>query len=55
MEIKDTLAHEMLFGKLQKGGEAEIDAAPEGAPEMFSFTFSSRASRKPAVEPAVVD
>ena len=55
VEIKDTLAHEMLFGKLQKGGEAEIDAAPEGAPEMFSFTFSSRASRKPAVEPAVVD
>ncbi len=52
-EIKDALAQEMLFGKLQKGGEAEIDAAPEGAPELFSFTFASRAPRKAVAEPAV--
>ncbi|MFP5259036.1 MAG: ATP-dependent Clp protease ATP-binding subunit ClpA [Acidobacteriota bacterium] len=52
VEIKDTLAQEMLFGKLQKGGEATIDAAPEGAPEMFSFTFSSRASKKALPEAA---
>jgi len=55
VEIKDTLAHEMLFGKLQKGGEAAIDAAPEDAPEMFTFAFSPRASRKhPEREPAEV-
>ncbi len=51
-EIKDALAQEMLFGKLQKGGEAAIDAAPEGAPELFTFTFSRRAPRKTAPEPA---
>ena len=55
VEIKDTLAHEMLFGKLQRGGEAQIDVAPEGAPEMFSFAFSSRAPRKPAQETAEVE
>lgn len=55
VEIKDTLAHEMLFGKLQKGGEAVIDAAPEDAPEMFTFAFSPRAARKQAArEPAEV-
>jgi ATP-dependent Clp protease ATP-binding subunit ClpA len=52
-EIKDALAQEMLFGKLQKGGEAQIDAAPEGAPELFTFAFSSRAPKKLAQEPAV--
>jgi ATP-dependent Clp protease ATP-binding subunit ClpA len=52
VEIKDTLAQEMLFGKLQKGGEAVIDAAPEGAPELFSFTFTSRAPKKPVAEAA---
>ncbi|KHK04360.1 ATP-dependent Clp protease ATP-binding subunit ClpA [Desulfovibrio sp. TomC] len=52
VEIKDTLAQEMLFGKLQKGGEAVVDAAPEGAPELFSFTFSSRAPRKTVAEAA---
>ncbi|MYL84222.1 ATP-dependent Clp protease ATP-binding subunit ClpA [Desulfovibrio aerotolerans] len=52
VEIKDTLAQEMLFGKLQKGGEVVIDAAPEGAPELFSFTFSNRAPRKALAETA---
>ena len=55
VEIKDTLAQEMLFGKLQKGGEAEIDAAPNGAPELFTFSFSSRAPRKPVAEAAEVE
>jgi len=55
VEIKDTLAQEMLFGKLQKGGEAEVDAAPAGAPELFAFTFSSRAPRKAVPEPAEVE
>ena len=55
VEIKDTLAQEMLFGKLQKGGEAIIDAAPEGAPELFSFTFTSRAPKKPIAESADAD
>ncbi|MEA4858658.1 ATP-dependent Clp protease ATP-binding subunit ClpA [Solidesulfovibrio sp.] len=49
-EIKDALAQEMLFGKLQKGGEAEIDAAPAGAPELFAFTVASRAPRKALAE-----
>jgi len=52
VEIKDALAQEMLFGKLQKGGEAEIDAAPAGAPELFTFAFTSRAPRKPVPETA---
>jgi len=55
VEIKDTLAQEMLFGKLQKGGEAEIDAAPDGAPELFTFAFSSRAPKKPVAEAAAVE
>ncbi|MHC1710674.1 MAG: ATP-dependent Clp protease ATP-binding subunit ClpA [Solidesulfovibrio sp.] len=50
VEIKDALAQEMLFGKLQKGGEAQIDAAPANAPELFTFTFASRAPRKPVPE-----
>ncbi len=54
VEIKDALAHEMLFGKLQKGGEVTVDAAPEGAPELFAFDFSSRAPRKPVAEAAAV-
>ncbi len=55
VEIKDALAHEMLFGKLQKGGEVTVDAAPEGAPELFTFTFTGRAAaRKAAPEPAEV-
>ncbi|MGE4536478.1 MAG: ATP-dependent Clp protease ATP-binding subunit ClpA [Desulfovibrio sp.] len=54
-EIKDALAQEMLFGKLQKGGEALIDAAPEGAPELFTFNFTGRAPKKAAQEPAVVE
>lgn len=49
-EIKDALAQEMLFGKLQKGGEAQVDAAPAGAPELFTFTFTSRAPRKALAE-----
>ena len=52
-DIKDALAQEMLFGKLQKGGEAQIDAAPAGAPEPFAFTFTSRAPRKAVAEPVV--
>ena len=55
VEIKDTLAHEILFGKLQRGGEAEVDVAPEGAPELFSFTFTSRSPRKSAREVAEVE
>jgi ATP-dependent Clp protease ATP-binding subunit ClpA len=55
VEIKDALAQEMLFGKLQKGGEALIDAAPDGAPELFTFAFSSRAPRKPVPETADVE
>lgn len=49
-EIKDALAQEMLFGKLQKGGEAQVDAAPAGAPELFTFAFTSRAPRKALAE-----
>jgi ATP-dependent Clp protease ATP-binding subunit ClpA len=55
VEIKDTLAHEILFGKLQRGGEVEIDAAPEGAPELFTFAFTSRVPRKPTREVAEVE
>ncbi|EHJ46680.1 ATP-dependent Clp protease, ATP-binding subunit clpA [Solidesulfovibrio carbinoliphilus subsp. oakridgensis] len=55
VEIKDALAQEMLFGKLQKGGEAEVDAAPAGAPELFTFRFTSRAPKKPAAEVAEVE
>jgi ATP-dependent Clp protease ATP-binding subunit ClpA len=55
VEIKDTLAHEILFGKLQRGGEVEIDAASEGAPELFTFAFTARAARKPAREEAEVE
>lgn len=38
-QIEDRLSNEILFGKLQKGGEVLVDA-PEGAPADTQLTFS---------------
>jgi len=45
-EIKEALADELLFGRLQNGGDVEVDS--DG--EKLVFRFSGEASPKPATE-----
>jgi len=48
-EIKQVLADEILFGKLQNGGRAEIDLGEEG----LIFTYEIAPAEEEAVAAAV--